>query len=302
VSGTAAQIDVVVVTWNTRDVTISSLRHLTESVPDGLINLVVQDNASPDDTVPAIRAEFPAADVEAGATNVGFAAGVNLALRRTTAPWVLLLNSDAWPEPGALEQLVDCGERHPRAAAVAPRLLRPDGALEHSTWPIPSLRTAVSSALRAGRYAWPHDEERRVDWAVGAALLLRRAALADVGQLDESLFMYAEDLDWCWRARDAGWEIWFTPSAVVRHVGNVSGAQRYGDERSGAWINNSVRVYRKHSAWPATLAWRVVNAGGAALSARRARRRHQTEVAASWRRQVRQWLRPAYDDRLGTRR
>jgi hypothetical protein len=301
VSETAAQIDVVVVTWNTRDQTVSSLRHLTESVPAGQINLVVQDNASTDDTVPAIRAAFPDADVEAGPTNVGFAAGVNLALRRTTAPWVLLLNSDAWPEPGAVEQLVECAGRHPRAAAVAPRLLRPDGTLEHSTWPIPSLRTALSSALRAGRYAWPHDEERAVDWAVGAALLLRRAALADVGRLDDSLFMYAEDLDWCWRARDAGWEIWFTPAAVVRHVGNVSGAQRYGDQRSGAWINNSVRVYRKHSAWPATLAWRVVNAGGAALSARRARRHHQAELAASWRRQVRQWLRPAYDDRLGTR-
>jgi hypothetical protein len=301
VSGTGAQIDVVVVTWNTRDQTVSSLRHLTEAVPDGLINLVVQDNGSPDDTVPAIKAAFPDADIEAGPTNVGFAAGVNLALRRTTAPWVLLLNSDAWPEPGALEQLVKCAQRHPRAAAVAPRLLRPDGTLEHSTWPMPSLRTAVSSALRAGRYAWPHDEERDVDWAVGAALLLRRLALADIGPLDDSLFMYAEDLDWCWRARDAGWEIWFTPSAVVRHVGNVSGAQRYGDQRSGAWINNSVRVYRKHAAWPATLAWRVVNAGGAALAAGRASRRHQTELAAIWRRQVRQWLRPPYDDRLGTR-
>jgi GT2 family glycosyltransferase len=176
-------------------------------------------------------------------------------------------------------------------------LLRPDGSLEHSTWPFPSLRTAASSALRPGRYVWRHDEERTVDWAVGAALLLRRSALEAVGPFDESLFMYAEDLDWCWRAHDAGWETIFTPDAVFRHVGNASGSQRFGPQRSGAWINNSVRVHRKHFAGPVTLGWQAVNAAGAAISARRARRRGDADLAQIWRAQVRQWLRRPFDDR-----
>jgi GT2 family glycosyltransferase len=294
-----ARVDVVMVTWNTRDLTLSVLEHLAAAAPAGGANLIVQDNGSTDGTATAIVAAYPEADVEAGPTNLGFAAGVNRALRRSGAPWVLLLNSDAWPEPGAIDALVSCAQRHPRAAAVAPRLLRPDGGLEQSTWPFPSLRTALSSAVHAGRHVWPHDEERAVDWAVGAALLLRRSALDAVGELDESLFMYAEDLDWCWRAHEAGWEIWFTPTAVVRHVGNASGVQRFGPKRSGAWINNSIRVHRKHFGRPNTFGWQTANAAGAAIAARRARRNADPELARIWQGQVRQWLRRPYDDRSG---
>jgi GT2 family glycosyltransferase len=294
-----ARVDVVMVTWNTRDLTLSALEHLAAAAPGREVKLIVQDNGSTDGTAAAIAAAFPAADVEAGPTNLGFAAGVNRALQRSDAPWILLLNSDAWPEPGAIDHLVSCAERHPGAAAVAPKLLRPDGGLEQSTWPFPSLRTALSSAIWAGRHVWPHDEERPVDWAVGAALLLRRAALDAVGPLDESLFMYAEDLDWCWRARDAGWQTWFTPAAVVRHVGNASGAQRFGPKRAGAWINNSIRVHRKHFARPHTFGWQAANAAGAAIAASRARRRDDPELARIWQAQVRQWLRRPCDDRGG---
>src|SRR4051794_28309580 len=121
------------VTWNTRDLTVSALDHLRESAPAGSLNLFVHDNASTDGTAEAIARAWPSATIEACRTNLGFAAGVNQALRHTTAPWVLLLNSDAWPEPEAIERLIECGQRRPRAAVVAPRLLRPDGSLEQST-------------------------------------------------------------------------------------------------------------------------------------------------------------------------
>lgn len=296
-TGTGAQVDVVVVTWNTRDLTVSALQHLAESAPTDSINLFVHDNGSTDGTADAVAAAWPAAQIEAGQTNLGFAAAVNRALRRTTAEWILLLNSDAWPEPAAITRLIECADRNPLAAAVAPKLLRPDGNLEHSTWPFPSLRTATSAALRAGRYAWDHDAERQVDWAVGAALLLRRTALESIGGFDESLFMYAEDLDWCWRAHKMGWQVWFTPTAVFRHVGNASGSQRFGTQRSAAWINNSIRVHHKHRPLPATITWQAANAAGAALSAWRARRRHDPELERIWRIQARQWLRRAREDR-----
>ncbi|HWB65366.1 MAG TPA: glycosyltransferase family 2 protein [Mycobacteriales bacterium] len=288
--GLGAQVDVAVVTWNTRDLTVKALRHLADSPGDLNLRLLVRDNGSSDGTAEAIAAAVPTAELDAGADNLGFAGGVNTLLARSTAPWVLLLNSDAWPEPGAIEALVACAERHPRAAAIAPLLRRPDGALEHSTWPFPSLRNAAGGIRRTGGYAWAHDEEREVDWAVGAALLLRRAALDAVGPLDETLFMYAEDLEWCWRARDAGWEIWFCPEAVVRHVGNASGAQLYGDRRAEAWIANSVRVYRRRHGALATTLWRLTNAVGAAVAARRATP-VDAELSRHRRAQVRVWLR-----------
>jgi GT2 family glycosyltransferase len=292
-----AVVDVVVVTWNTRELTLTSLTSLMTAMPEAGVQLVVHDNGSSDGTAAAIGAAFPDADVEASEENLGFAGGVNRALARTTSPWVLLLNSDAWPEPGAIDELIACAGRHPRAAVVVPKLLRPDGSLEASTWPLPTSRTAASSAIRPLRYVWGHDAERAVGWAVGAAWLIRREALTAIGPLDDSLFMYAEDLDWCWRAHQAGWEVWFTPAAVVRHVGNASGERRFGDERSAAWINNTIRVYRKHRSRVASLVWQQLNAVGARLAQQRAIHADQPELAARWKAQVRQWRQPPHDDR-----
>jgi GT2 family glycosyltransferase len=289
-------VDVVVVTWNTRELTLRSLTNLMGATTTATVRLLVHDNGSSDETAAAIARAFPDADVVTSPVNLGFAAGVNAAIARSTAPWLLLLNSDAWPEAGAIDSMLAVAQRRPRAAIVAPQLRRPDGGLEHSTWPIPSLRSAVSSALRPTRYVWSHDRETEVGWAVAAAWLVRREAVTAIGPLDERLFMYAEDLDWCWRAREAGWEIWFTPDAVVRHVGNASGEQRFGGGRAGAWINNSIRVYRKRHSAAASLAWQAVNAVGAARSARRARRVGDTALAATWRAQAAAWLRRPSDD------
>ncbi|HVT66011.1 MAG TPA: glycosyltransferase family 2 protein [Mycobacteriales bacterium] len=285
------RVDVAIVTWNTRETTLQTIRALRADAPDG-IRVLVRDNASSDGTAEAIATAYPDVDLEAGDRNLGFAGGVNTILRRSEAPWVLLLNSDAWPEAGAISRLIDCAERHPRAAAVAPRLLRPDGRLEPSAWPFPSLGVTLASALRRDRNIWPHDVERRVDWAVGAAWLLRREALGEIGLLDDSLFMYAEDLEWCWRARDAGWEVWFTPDAVVRHIGNQSGAQQFGARQPAAWITNSVAVYRRRHSRFATALWRLANAGSAAWHARRAHRSGDPAGAEQLRQQQQAWLRP----------
>jgi GT2 family glycosyltransferase len=284
-------VDVAIVTWNTRETTLQAIKALLAAAPDG-VRVFVRDNASDDGTAEAIAAAYPDVEVEAGDRNLGFAGGMNTILRRSTAPWLLLLNSDAWPEAAAITRLIACAGRHPRAAAVAPKLLRPDDRLEPSAWPFPSLRVTLASALRRDRNIWPHDVERRVDWAVGAAWLVRREALDQIGLLDESLFMYAEDLEWCWRARDAGWEVWFTPGAVVRHIGNQSGAQRFGADQPAAWIANSVAVYRRRHSRAATGLWRYANAASAALHGRRALRSGDVPGAEQLRVQKRAWLRP----------
>jgi GT2 family glycosyltransferase len=268
-------VDVGIVTFNTRDITVAALERLVAVTADLPVRLLVHDNASTDGTADAVRARVPSADIVAGDRNLGFAAGMNALIARSSAPWFLALNSDAWPDPGAIEAMVATGEEHASAAAVAPRLLRPDGSVEHSTFPFPSLGVATITAVGGYRRLWPararrlalvgawhHDEPRDVDWAVGAALLMRRAALDAVGGFDESFFMYAEDLEWCWRARARGWTIRFEPSAVVRHIGNASGAGVYGADRTRAHIHNSYRFFRREHGRAATAAYRAINVVG----------------------------------------
>jgi GT2 family glycosyltransferase len=250
------RVDVGVVTWNTRDVTVAALRSLLSATTDCEMRLLVRVNGSSDGTADAISAAFPDAFVDAGSENLGFAAGMNTLIARSDAPWFFALNSDAWPEPGCLPTLVRTVDERPQVAAAAPLLLRPDGSLEHSTLPFPSLRVGLMMAVGAQRRmpqtadrmllegAWAHDRPRFVDWAVGAALLMRRTALDDIGGFDERFFMYVEDLEWCWRARGRGWRIFFEPSAVVRHIGNASGEARYGPRRTGVYMANTYRFYK----------------------------------------------------------
>ena len=291
-------VDVGIVTWNTRGVTVSALSRLVDQSGPG-VRILVWDNASSDDTPEAIRRAVPEVEVLTSDVNLGFAAGMNRLIAEGSAPWFLALNSDAWPEAGAIDRLLAEGEREPRAAAVAPRLLRPNGALEHSTHPFPSLRVAAVTAVGyqgrllrplARRWllngVWAHDRPRTVDWAVGAALLMRRSALDEIGGFDERYFMYAEDLEWCWRAARAGWQVRFVPEAVVRHVGNASGAQSYGSRRSEAYYRNTYRFYRRHHSSAATVAYRLLNLLGAARLYAVNRIRGRPELAAFWWHQV----------------
>ena len=231
------RVDVGVLTWNTADVTPTALRRLLDSDQGVDLRLLVRDNGSSDGTPDRIGETVPEADLERGTENLGFAAGVNAIIARSKAPWFFLLNSDAWPLDGAIGRLVAAADGRPRAAAIAPRIEYPDGRLQHSTHPFPSSRVAATLAFRrdlpAGlgdelflEGAWMHDRPRRLDWAIGAALLMRRAAIEDIGGFDESFFFYAEDLEWCWRAHRKGWEIWFEPGAVVTHVWGGSWTRR----------------------------------------------------------------------------
>jgi GT2 family glycosyltransferase len=279
-----ARVDVGVVTYNTAELTVSALRRLLDSDQGCDLRVLVHDNASSDGTPEALAAGVPEAEVVAGDENLGFARAVNRILARSEAPWFLALNSDAWPEPGAVRTLVGAAEAHPRAAVVAPLLLRPDGTQEHSTHPFPTVPVALLDALGGRSWlprrrlealalegAWGQDRPRAVDWAVGAALLFRREALEELGGLDERFFMYVEDLDWCWRAREAGWEVRFEPAAVVRHVGNASGEARFGSGRLALETANLYRFLsgtRKPAAVAAYRALSVVGAARQALGAR----------------------------------
>lgn len=289
-------MDVGVVTWNSRDLSVRALRHLLDTDQGVDLNVLVHDNASSDGTADAIRRRIPEADVVASGENLGFARAVNRLLARSRAPWFLALNSDAWPEPGAIASLVAAAESRPRSALTVPRLLRPDDSIEHSVHPFPKFSVALIDALGGRRWmprsllarrylegSWRGDRPEAVDWAVGAAWLLRRAAVDEIGGLEERFFMYVEDLEWCARARSHGWEVWFEPSAVVRHVGNVSGQRRFGDARLALEAAN-LRIYLNESLGSGTaLAYRGLQAFACLREAAVARRDGRAPDATQWR-------------------
>jgi N-acetylglucosaminyl-diphospho-decaprenol L-rhamnosyltransferase len=292
-------VDVGVVTWNTADLTATSLRKMLDSDQGVDIRLLVRDNASSDGTVDRLTRDVPEAEVDAGAENLGFAGGVNTLIRRSTAPWFFVLNSDAWPLEGTIGRLVRGAELHPRAAAIVPRIEYPDGQLQHSTHPFPSLRVAANVAFRRDRLtperadelflegAWQHDRPRQVDWAYGAAMLIPRAALDAVGGFDERFFFYAEDLEWCWRAHTLGLDIWFEPSAVVHHMENASGEQLYASVRTRAHMRNSLRFYRRAHGTPSAAAWWSLNVAGGVVRFAQAVGRRDRADATVWRRFLR---------------
>ena len=275
------------VTWNTRDLTIRALRNLLDSDQGVDLRVFVLDNGSTDGSANAIGAAVPEAELVRSTDNTGFAAGTNRLLRQTTSEWVFVINSDAWPRAAAIGRLHAVGEQDPTIGAVAPRVESSDGSQQLTTLPFPSPLMSLAVALgergsarlpaawarrRLVPGAWHQDEARDVDWAIGAALLLRRACIDDVGLLDERYFMYAEDLEWCWRARRRGWTTRFEPDAVVEHVGNASGELRWGEARDRVMWDNAYDVVSRYAGRGSELAQRGINAAGSALAWRRAGR------------------------------
>jgi len=199
---------------------------------------VVVDNGSSDGTVDVVRERFRDARV-IESENRGLAAGWNIGIRETDSRYVLLLNADAWLVGDALRRLVAFADTRPRAAVVGPRLLNADGTLQRSVRGFPTLwrlateylflrklapRSSALNSFYAGGFA--HDSVREAEFVMGACMLARREAIAEVGLLDEDYFLFSEETDWCYRFHRAGWEVVFFPGAECVHVGGAAHAGR----------------------------------------------------------------------------
>ena len=192
------------------------------------------DNASTDGSAPAIGQAFPQVHVIRNDRNAGFSSANNQAMRIATGEYFLLLNSDAYLHPGAIEKLVEFLQVHREAGVVGPRLLNADGSLQPSCHRFPSPGRAWIENLRLSALLpnhpaledyrrWDHGRERIVYFVSGACMLVRRAAYEQVGGFDEMFFMYAEETDWQRRMGSKGWLTGFTPLAEATHLGGASG-------------------------------------------------------------------------------
>ncbi len=205
---------------------------------EGLVRaeIIVVDNGSSDHSREVLAREFPDVRVIANSTNVGFTRANNQAIAQARGRYLLLLNPDTEVVGDALRVMVGYLDAHPDVGALGPQLRYPDGRVQSSRRRFPTLATAFLESTLLHQW-WPNnpvarwyhladrpdDWEQDVDWLVGACLLIRREAIEQVGDFDERYFMYSEELDWCRRARMAGWRIVYLPTAqVIHHEGKSS--------------------------------------------------------------------------------
>lgn len=293
------RLAIVIVSWNVRELLAGCLASIAVSQrpADQAWEVWVVDNASADGSADMVAAAFPGVHLLRQAENLGFARGNNIALRQlgfdaAAAPpaksslpdFVLLLNPDTTVEPRALAAMVQFLADNPQAGGCGAQLAYGDGRFQHGAFRFPGLwqlffdffpvhGRLLASRLN-GRYprAWyAAARPFPIDAALGAALMLRGAAIQAVGLLDERYFMYCEEIDWCWRLHDAGWPLWCVPAARVTHFEGQSTRQFRGEMIVALW-RSRLRLYtRRYGPLRLRLARSLIQIGMAA-EMRRARR------------------------------
>jgi len=243
-------VSAIVVTLNSA----TWIERCLESLRGTGAEVIVVDHGSTDETLELVQKTCPDARI-VQQENLGFGAGNNTGMRVASGRYFLLLNADAWLREDALERLVAFADEHPEAAVVGPRLLNPDGTLQRSVRGYPSpwriateyffLRKLAprSRALNAFYGAgFDHESVREAEFLGGACLLVRREAVDSIGGFDEDFFLMSEEVDWCYRFRQAGWKVLFYPGAEAFHVltSSVNPAQFQ------LLVRGHLRFLRKH--------------------------------------------------------
>jgi len=277
-------LGIVIVNYNTRDMLRECLRSIYDSRGDFSHEVWAVDNASIDGSVDMVRQEFPQVQLVASSANNGYACANNLGLKslglgecsgaeaRPVPSFVLLLNPDTILPPRALADMLDFMVRRPQVGAAGPRLVLPNGKLDRAcrrSFPTPQnsfyrmsgLSLLFPKSPRFGAYNLTYlseDQESEVDSVVGAFMMLRTQAIQEAGLLDEAFFMYGEDLDWCYRIKQAGWQVRYNPDCTVLHYKRAS--SRHSRKAKYEFYRAMLLFYDKHYAatTPFWLHWLIV--------------------------------------------
>lgn len=243
------ELSIIFVNWNGGELLRRAVESLVEHPPSVEYEVIVIDNASTDESLSILLAS-PAANALAergrlriieNTENRGFGTANNQGFALTSAPLVLLLNPDTEVTTGSIDRLIQTVQSNPRIAAAGPRILNVDGSLQFSVWRNPPapweillsnlklyllLPRKLRGELLLGGH-WDHNRERAVPMLSGAAMLVRRTVIDEIGGFDERFHMYGEDNEWCLRITRGGWLMMFQPEAVVVHHGAQSSLKRW---------------------------------------------------------------------------
>ena len=259
-------LSVVVVTYNSREHILECLRSLEPAAADFSMECVVVDNASPDGTGDLVRREAPSARVIDSGDNLGYAKAVNIGTRATSGEFVLVLNPDCVLRPGMFAPLCEWMRSHPRCAIAGPRIVGPDGVAELSGRSFPGPATFLFNRYSLLTLLWPgnpwsrayllsdwdRSTDRSVDWLSGSCMLVRRAAIEQVGGMDEAFFMFNEDVDWCRCMKNAGWSVDYVVAAEAMH--HIGASRQHTSPRVILERHRGmIHYFRKHHPLPPLL-------------------------------------------------
>jgi len=253
------RLSVVIVNWNTTPLLGECLRSLAAHPPAVEHEVIVVDNASADFGKDAFREEFADVTLIANAGNAGYARGCNQGIEASTGDYILLLNPDTRVRADALDALIEIMDRRKDAAAAGAKLVRPDGTVERSvrSFPYPAavafdflgLSRILAQSRTLGRYRmmwFSYTEEAEVDQPMGSCLILRRKVIDEIGLMDEAFPIFFNEVDWLYRARQAGYKAYFSPAAVVVHHGAASTSHVDRRKMISESHDSLIRFYAKH--------------------------------------------------------
>jgi GT2 family glycosyltransferase len=254
---TEPELSIIVLSWNTRDLLEKCLRALQSTLRSFSYEVIVIDNASSDGSADFVARMFPEVRLHRNDSNLGYAIGVNQGLARSRGRYLCLLGSDTEVQDGALAGLVQFLKDHPQVGAVAPPLFSFDGTRQRACMRFPSMLTVLTwdtpvmhffpNNRELKRYQmkdWDHVGTRAVDQPPGTCFLLRRSVYESVGPMDERLWLFFNDVDWCRRMARAEIPIWYVDGPGVFH--HEGGSTRHFAAFAIEWHRNRIAYYRKH--------------------------------------------------------
>jgi len=226
----AIDVSIIIASWNSKELLRQCLRSVYASDFSGNYEVIVIDNGSSDESAKMVKKEYLKAILIENKENGGVASARNQGLRISQGRYCLLLDADAFLKNNSLKILIKTMDCHPKAGVIGPKLLHPNGQIQYSCRSFPNLAAVISrffhldnifpnfSPIR--KYLlndFDHHSLKQVDWVVGACQIIRRRALEEIGFLDEKYFFACEDLDFCFRAKQKGWQTIYAPDSCVIH-------------------------------------------------------------------------------------